>query len=64
MFTKMFTLFNNLLGIQYFSESNDQISHCSIVLFVHLTVCFFLVDSAACVKISFEACDTEITDTQ
>lgn len=35
MFTKVPIFLINLGGIQYFSESNDQVSHCNIALFVH-----------------------------
>lgn len=49
---------DNLHGIQYFAESNDQISQCSIAMFIKLEL--FSVDSAAYVKISFAALHTEI----
>lgn len=61
MFTKVSILSINLGEIQYFSGLNDQKSYCSIVLFVHLTQSVFSVFS---VKISFEAPDTELTDSQ
>lgn len=35
MFAKVPLLFISLGAIQYFSQSNDQVSHCSIALFVH-----------------------------
>lgn len=37
------------------NESNYQISHCHIELFVHETFETFAADNAVCVKISLEA---------
>lgn len=49
--------FNISLGrIQHFSELNYQISHCIITLLIYLKL--YLVDSAVCMRISFDAPNT------